>query len=345
MQMNDALIMYSGLSVKPAQIQTDDVMVSAKVICNTCDLHITQASLFKSRNYYMIYSLNPGKTINAVGWSILGLEHDPIYGNICFVAKAKNGDITCLKADEAETIIHMIEDECSMWALKAANIHMRTYLDYTKSLISMQMAEEKINIMRIMENALHRNDCAEEFTWNDTCYLDCETTGLTSEDEILKISIINQDGIILLNEFVKPRKHKSWPKAEALHGITPTMVEHAPLSMDLILPMVIDIYKVTKKVVIYNAEFDANLFINFYSYEENLDEIDLIYSKTACCMKRFSRIYGNYSEYYNDYKHQSLSTAMDFFNLQWIGKEHDCLSDVFACKSVWEALENKVEYK
>ena len=59
-----------------------------------------------------------------------------------------------------------------------------------------------------------------------TVYLDAETTGLHESDEIVELAIIDDDdGKILLNTLVKPIVHTYWPKAQRVHGISPTDVE------------------------------------------------------------------------------------------------------------------------
>ena len=63
--------------------------------------------------------------------------------------------------------------------------------------------------------------------WSGIIVFNTETTGpdpFGGHDEILQISIIDVEGNVLLNSYVKPRWHESWPEAEAVHGITPEMV-------------------------------------------------------------------------------------------------------------------------
>lgn len=43
----------------------------------------------------------------------------------------------------------------------------------------------------------------------ETFFFDTETTGLTSEDEIFSISIIDDNGKVLLDTLVKPEHHNS----------------------------------------------------------------------------------------------------------------------------------------
>ena len=48
----------------------------------------------------------------------------------------------------------------------------------------------------------------------ETVYLDTETTGVTADDEIVELTIIDDDGKPLINTLMKPKYHTSWPGAQ-----------------------------------------------------------------------------------------------------------------------------------
>lgn len=55
--------------------------------------------------------------------------------------------------------------------------------------------------------------------------LDTETTGLDRQkDEILQLSIIDGDGNVLFDKFLKPLNRRSWAAAEKINGISPADV-------------------------------------------------------------------------------------------------------------------------
>lgn len=59
--------------------------------------------------------------------------------------------------------------------------------------------------------------------------IDTETTGLNAGvDELLQVSIIDDEGKTLFNSYIKPSKTKSWDSAMAVNHITPEMVANAP---------------------------------------------------------------------------------------------------------------------
>lgn len=56
--------------------------------------------------------------------------------------------------------------------------------------------------------------------------IDFETTGLKAgEDEVLQVSIIDENYNVLLNVYCRPNNKDSWEDAQAVHGITPLMVK------------------------------------------------------------------------------------------------------------------------
>ena len=59
--------------------------------------------------------------------------------------------------------------------------------------------------------------------------IDIETTGLSNQDEILQLSVLDtMTDEVLFNSFLKPSHIKSWDEATKTHHITPEMVVNAP---------------------------------------------------------------------------------------------------------------------
>ena len=54
--------------------------------------------------------------------------------------------------------------------------------------------------------------------------IDTETTGVTTSDEILQVSIIDEHANVLFNELIRPDFKESWSFAQAVHGISPENV-------------------------------------------------------------------------------------------------------------------------
>ena len=167
--------------------------------------------------------------------------------------------------------------------------------------------------------------------------LDTETTGLNgSTDEILQLSIIDSDGNALFDSYFKPAFAESWPTAQAVNHITPDMVANAPDFLDR-LPEINSILANADVIVAYNAPFDFQfLQINGVVFPEYAMGVDV--------MIDFSEIYGDWNDFYENYKWQSLATAADYYNYDWSkgpADAHNSLADCYATLYVYNKIQEQ----
>ena len=150
-----------------------------------------------------------------------------------------------------------------------------------------------------------------------TVYLDAETTGLHESDEIVELTIIDDDGSILLNTLVKPIIHTYWPGAQRVHGISPMDVRNAPTQKQ-ISDKIRDAVR-GARVVIYNAPYDSQ-------YLPELEEAIEI----RCAMREFAD--------WNNSKWLNLTNATKIVGYEWEGA-HRALADTKALRAVWHFLQ------
>ena len=150
----------------------------------------------------------------------------------------------------------------------------------------------------------------------ETVYLDSETTGVADDDEMVELTIIDDDGEPLINTLIKPKFHRTWAGAQRVHGISPLDVRHSP-TQDEISD---DIRKVVKgkRVVIYNAPFDSK----FLPELEDAEEI-------TCAMREFAK--------WNESRWKSLTNATKIIGYDWKGA-HRALADTLALRAVWRHI-------
>ena len=153
---------------------------------------------------------------------------------------------------------------------------------------------------------------------------DVETTGLNPyADEILQLSIIDGNGEVLFNEYIKPQRLKTWENAQAIHGISPEMVEKKKC-IDEYAIQLNHIFSSVELIIGYNINgFD----LYFLSEAGIFVPVEIL---TYDVMLEFAPIYGEWDYYRKDYRWQKLEMCARYYNYIGSGKYHDSLEDVRA---------------
>lgn len=153
---------------------------------------------------------------------------------------------------------------------------------------------------------------------------DIETTGLDPyKDEILQLSIIDGNGTVLFNEYIKPTHIKEWPEAQKINGISPEMVK-GKQTIEFYKERLEQIFNVAELIVGYNSIFFDSEFL----ISAGIDISDK--ARFFDVMIKFAPIYGEWNDHFEDYKWQNLSTCAAYYGYQGSGNFHDSLEDVRA---------------
>lgn len=153
-----------------------------------------------------------------------------------------------------------------------------------------------------------------------TIILDSETTGLRArQNDILQLAIIDNQGNVLFNEYIKPTKKTAWPDAEAINGISPNIVkDKQPLSF--YKDQIQEIINKADSIIGYNLQFDLSfLMLAGIRIPTDIVQIDV--------MHEFAPIYGEWNDYYETYKWQKLVTAAAYYGYDTCADAHDALAD------------------
>ena len=194
-----------------------------------------------------------------------------------------------------------------------------------------ERAEKEEQTRKIIKEKERLSRCKYDYV-----VIDFETTGIKSPfdgekyDEVLSVSIIDQDGNILLNSLCKPQRRKTWAKAQEIHGITPAMVKDQPAFEEL-FPKVKEILYDAKIVLAYNIEFEMNFLWGF----------DLEFGKPGGTQLINEVVWGPdpmlmYSAYKGNERWQKLSSAAKHFKYKF--DAHDSLEDVKATSHVYKCI-------
>ena len=134
-------------------------------------------------------------------------------------------------------------------------------------------------------------------------FLDTETTGLEKSDEIIEISIIDDNGQVLLNSLVRPSQPIP-ASATGIHGITNEEVQKSPtwpILWQTVRPLLLN-----KVIVAYNSDFDYRMLQQSLAryrlpWKDNLNFFDLL--------KLHSQFRGEWDSNRRQWRYFSLDAA------------------------------------
>lgn len=158
-------------------------------------------------------------------------------------------------------------------------------------------------------------------------FLDIETTGFSaSDDEIIEIAIIGNDGRVLFESLCRPVRKIISGAITRITGITNKMVANAPTLAE-IWPR-LQILLAGKRVVIYNKAFDRRFFP---------DDLDCA-GDIVCAMHAW-RLHVSEQGLRSGYKLADAAAAVGYI---WTGDSHRARADAMATRAVWNFVNSPV---
>lgn len=139
----------------------------------------------------------------------------------------------------------------------------------------------------------------------DPLYLDTETTGTERNSEIVEISILDNQGMIVYQSLVRPTIRIP-ADATRIHGITNEQVASAPTWLHVWHQ--VQEHLSGRHVGIYNAEFDLRLI------QQTHARVGLRWStapgfSSFCIMKLYAQYVGEWNRQRGSYRWHSLDSA------------------------------------
>ena len=196
--------------------------------------------------------------------------------------------------------------------------------------VKAEQARAMEEMKKKQERARHQR--LREIDKSKVICLDVETTGLSSDiHEILQLSIIDGNGEVLFNEYIKPKKREKWEEAQEIHGISPSMVADKPI-IDAHIPALNQILADADLIVGYNIKHFDLKFIR--RAEISVPKDTEIYD----VMLEFAPIFGEWDDYFKDYRWQKLITCAEYYDYEGNGVFHDSLEDVRATLHCYYAM-------
>lgn len=156
--------------------------------------------------------------------------------------------------------------------------------------------EEKICFYCIKEKEKKQieDEVATKFkSWLDEkekyLILDTETTGLSYDDELIEIGVIDLDGNTKFHTRIKPVKNKVSDRAYEVHGISNDMLINQPTFSDVFDDLINLIEN--KTLLIYNAPFDLRMLQQSCN-EIELERLNGIVLSSECVMRTMTTYFG-----------------------------------------------------
>lgn len=187
--------------------------------------------------------------------------------------------------------------------------------------------------MNISSTRLASIEQARNILQEDLLYLDTETTGLTVNDEIIEVAVIDSMGNKLFDQFVRPTQSIPF-SSTAINGITNEMVKSAlpwPIVWQSLKPVLLN-----KRVAIYNDDFDIRMMEQSHrryglKWNERLKTFDI--------MKCYAQFYGEWNPVRQSYRYFKLGDAGRQLQIG-LQNSHRAIDDALLAREVLLAIAN-----
>jgi DNA polymerase-3 subunit epsilon len=158
----------------------------------------------------------------------------------------------------------------------------------------------------------------------DVVFLDTETTGLDEDAEIVEVAVVDREGQVLVNSYVRPTRPIPMG-ATAIHGIFDHHVATAPQWCEVLPTIAAACHD--RLVIIYNAEYDSRLIHQTCRF----NRVDSFRATYRCAMQAYA-CYSAGVPTRGRLRFFKLESAARAFSLNI--PNHRALGDALACLGV-----------
>lgn len=158
---------------------------------------------------------------------------------------------------------------------------------------------------------------------------DTETTGVGKDDEILQLSIVDQNEDTVWDEYYMPRFKKRWNEAAKFNHISYGFVKNKPNIIEQ-KAQIEEIFATADLVIGYNIGFDLRML------QQNGIQIDLDKEKYVDLMLPFAKMYQK-EKRGDTIKLQALKTCAEWYGFRdfdW----HNAVADAEATMACYKAM-------
>lgn len=185
--------------------------------------------------------------------------------------------------------------------------------------------------LRTLEEAKQKRDA--ENAHYGTVFLDIETTSYNDnsakyDNDILQVSIIDENEDVLIDQYCKPRKKESWENASKINSIYFFTVSDCPRFLD-VKPYVQDIFERADKIVVFD----------YYFVKDYLEKYKFDLHKFRLTTPVYELRQYNVAHGIENPKWMTLENAADQFDL--IYDRNNSLEDARAILKIYNFIEGQ----
>ena len=185
--------------------------------------------------------------------------------------------------------------------------------------------------LRTLEEAKLKRDA--ENAHYGTVFLDIETTSYNDnsakyDNDILQVSIIDENEDVLIDQYCKPRKKESWENASKINSIYFSAVSDCPRFLD-VKPYVQDIFERADKIVVFD----------YYFVKDYLEKYKFDLHKFRLTTPVYELRQYNVAHGIENPKWMTLENAADQFDL--IYDRNNSLEDARAILKIYNFIEEQ----
>jgi len=202
---------------------------------------------------------------------------------------------------------------------------------------SVRSHKSELNTLGLCERCVRKAAVAqmvEEWLERDFVVLDCETTGLDAQAEIVQLGVIDSHRQTLIDTFIKPTQPiDETGIAYQINRIGNAQVADAPTFPQL-YPHLRDVLH-GRLVIAYNVAFDRTMLRQNQALHHLPEAVE---PEWQCAMLLTARWFGDWSNRHKSYRWQPLELACQHFKISVHAPEHSAVGDCLRALGVLQAL-------
>lgn len=166
------------------------------------------------------------------------------------------------------------------------NISINSAVEEVKSFTKSCMPQQ-INPVSVIGESISIDEVLREIKENNCFWLDTETTGLSSTDEIIELAICTHDKRVVFDSILSSKVNCS-PQSRAVHGITDEQINNG-MPIESAKAALIDLLE-GKTIISFNVDFDCQMLFQTFGIKTKKRFCIMKWSQSILEFERWPRL-------------------------------------------------------